>query len=326
MTTLPRRRLGRSSVEVTELGFGASTIGNLYRARDERDAFEAVDRAWQEGIRYFDTAPHYGLGLSERRLGQALAGRPRSEFVLSTKVGRVLEPNPHPQGTDLHAGGFDVPDHLRRRLDYSADGVRRSIEASLERLRLDRIDVVLVHDPDDHADQAIRQAIPALISLRDQGMIGAVGLGMNQWQIPLRAVEQTDLDVVMIAGRWTLLDRSAAPLLNACLSRGVSVIAAAPFNSGLLAREWPPDDAHYDYGRVPPDVLERARGLARECRRAGLTLPNAAMRFPLRHPAVATVVSGMGSDAHVASAADWMRSAIPGDVWDRLEEISRTSR
>jgi D-threo-aldose 1-dehydrogenase len=242
--------------------------------------------------------------------------------VLSTKVGRLLEPNPYPQGTDLHAGGFDVPDTLRRRLDYSADGVMRSIEDSLERLRLDRIDLVLVHDPDDHAEQAIGHAIPALISLRDQGVIGAVGLGMNQWQIPLRAVEQTDLDVVMIAGRWTLLDRSAAPLLHACLSRGVSIIAAAPFNSGLLARDWPPDDAHHDYGPVPPDVLELARGLARECRRAGLTLPKAAMQFPLRHPAVATVVSGMGSDAHVASAANWMRSAIPDDVWDGLDRYA----
>ncbi|WP_447008455.1 aldo/keto reductase [Saccharothrix isguenensis] len=236
MQELPRRPLGTTGVTVTELGFGAAPIGNLYRARPDDVARAAVDAAWAEGVRYFDTAPHYGLGLSERRLGAALASRPRDDYVISTKVGQLLEPNPAPTGSDLPHGGFDVPDDLTRVRDYSADGVLRSIETSLERLGVDRIDIVLVHDPDDHVDQALAEAVPALAALREQGVVGAVGLGMNQWQASLRAVRETDVDVVMVAGRWTLVNRTARPLLDTCAECGVSVLAAAPFNSGLLAR------------------------------------------------------------------------------------------
>ena len=227
------------SLPLTELGLGGGPLGNHTRAISDQQAVETIDAAWAGGVRYFDTAPHYGLGLSERRFGQALRERPRDEFVLSTKVGRLLEPNPHPTGSDLAAADFDVPDDLVRRFDYSRDGVHRSLEASLDRLGLDRVDIVYVHDADDHVDDAIEQAIPALIELRDQGVIGAVGVGMNQWQAPLRMVRETDLDVVMLAGRWTLLDRSGQPLLDECAARGVQIVAAAPFNSGLLARDRP---------------------------------------------------------------------------------------
>ena len=245
---LPRRRVRQTSVLLTEVGFGGASAGNLYRETSDAGAAAALDAAWAGGIRYFDTAPHYGLGLSESRLGAALRSRPRAEFVLSTKVGRLLEDNPSPAGSDLAAGGFAVPDRLRRRLDYSAAGVRRSLEDSLARLGLDRVDVVYVHDADDHVDEAIAGAIPELVRMREEGIIGAAGVGMNQWQAPLRMVRETDLDVVMLAGRWTLLDRSGAPLLAECAARGVSVVAAAPFNSGLLAQPWPPDDAHFNYG------------------------------------------------------------------------------
>src|ERR1700680_4629805 len=177
------RRVGRAGLSVTKLGCGAAGIGGLFKPSPADVARAAVDAAWDAGIRYFDTAPHYGLGISERCLGEALRGRPRDEYVLSTKVGRLLVANPAPTGSDLGSGGFAAPDGLPRVLDYSADGVRRSLDASLQRLGLDRVDIVLVHDPDDHADQAIGEALPALIELREQGVIGAVGLGMNQWQV-----------------------------------------------------------------------------------------------------------------------------------------------
>ncbi len=211
MRTRPLRGL-----HLTELGLGGGPLGNHTRAISDEAALATIDAAWAGGVRYFDTAPHYGLGLSERRIGQALRARPREEFVLSTKVGRLLEPNPHPTGSDLAAADFDVPDDLVRHDDYSRDGVRRSLDASLERLGLDHVDIVYVHDADDHVDEAIEHAIPALIELREQGVIGAVGVGMNQWQAPLRMVRETDLDVVMLAGRWTLLDRSGRPLLEEC--------------------------------------------------------------------------------------------------------------
>lgn len=310
---LPRRTVGTTGVAVSELGFGAAPLGNLYRARSDDDARAAVDTAWDAGLRYFDTAPHYGLGLSERRLGAALRDRPRAEYVVSTKVGRLLVPNARSAGQDPE--GFVVSDDLTRERDYSADGVRRSLESSLTRLGLDRVDIVLVHDPDDHADQALTEAVPALVALRAQGVVGAVGLGMNQWQVPLRAVTETDVDVIMVAGRWTLVDRTAQPLLDACAERGVGVLAAAPFNSGLLARAAPPDGAYFDYGPAPAEMLERARAWARTCDEHGTTLPHAALAFPLRHPAVVSVVTGLGSAAHVRSAAGWTRLPVPEAVW-----------
>jgi D-threo-aldose 1-dehydrogenase len=317
------RRLGRTEAAVTEVGFGAAAIGNLYKPTDDATAAAAVHAAWDAGVRYFDTAPHYGLGLAEQRLGRALAAYPREQYVVSTKVGRLLVSNPAPTGSDLHTGMFAVPDTLTRRLDYSRDGVRRSLEASLQRLGLDRIDVALVHDPDDFVDQTISEAIPALVELREQGVIGAVGVGMNQWQAPLRMVREADLDAVMLAGRWTLVDRSGEPLLAECERRGVSVIAAAPYNSGLLANDWPGDDSYFDYGPVPADMLARARALARVAKQHGNTLPQLAMQFPLRHAATASVVVGMRSPEQAASSAARLTTPVVADVWTDIE--SRTS-
>jgi D-threo-aldose 1-dehydrogenase len=278
----------------------------------------AVDRAWAGGLRYFDTAPHYGLGLSESRLGAALAGWPRDRLTVSTKVGRMLEANPDPSGSDLAAGGFAVPDTLRRRFDFSAAAVRRSLEDSLTRLGLDRVDVVYVHDPDDHVDEAIAGAVPELLRMRDEGRVTAVGVGMNQWQAPLRMVRETDLDVVMLAGRWTLLDRSGEPLLDECAARGVSVVAAAPFNSGLLARAVPAAGALFDYGPAGPQVLARARELAAICARHGVALPAAAVQFPLRHPAVVSVVCGMRTGEQVGSTLDRFATVVPEAAWAEL--------
>jgi D-threo-aldose 1-dehydrogenase len=303
---------------VTELGFGGASLGNLYVQTSDEEARRAVDAAWDHGVRYFDTAPHYGLGLSERRLGAALAGRPRDSYTLSTKVGRLLEPNPAPTGSDLPGGGFAVPDDLVRRFDFSRDGVLRSLEASLGRLGVTRIDIVYVHDPDEHVQQAITHAIPALAQLRDQGVIGAVGVGMNQWQVPLRMVRETDLDVVMLAGRWTLLDRSGTPLLNACADRGVDVVAAAPFNSGLLAADQPSLTAHFNYGPPPAEILSQARALAETCRRHGTRLPAAALRFPLRHPAVVSVVAGLRTAGEVEAVVRLLSAPVPDAAWADL--------
>jgi D-threo-aldose 1-dehydrogenase len=313
MRTRPLR-----SLAVSELGFGGASLGNLYIETSGADARASVDAAWDGGVRYFDTAPHYGLGLSERRLGAALADRPRADYALSTKVGRLLEPNPVPAGSDLDSGGFAVPDDLVRRFDFSRDGVLRSLEASLGRLGVSRVDVVYVHDPDEYVDQVIAEAIPALAELRDQGVIGAVGVGMNQWQAPLRMVREADLDVVMLAGRWTLLDRSGAPLLAECAERGVAVVAAAPYNSGLLARDWPEPGSHFNYGYAPADILDQARSLADICRRHGTRLPAAALQFPLRHPAVTAVVAGMRTADEVKAALRLLAEPVPEAAWAEL--------
>jgi D-threo-aldose 1-dehydrogenase len=311
--------IGTTAAAVTALGFGGASAGNLYTETTGEEATAAVDCAWAGGIRYFDTAPHYGLGLSERRLGAALRHRPREVFVISTKVGRMLEPNPRPAGSDLAAGGFAVPDTLRRRFDFSAAAVRRSLEGSLGRLGLDRADLVYVHDPDDHVDEAIAGAIPELIRMREEGLVSAVGVGMNQWQAPLRMVRETGIDLVMLAGRWTLLDRSGQPLVDECAARGVAVVAAAPFNSGLLARAWPGDGAYFDYGPAPPQVLARARALAGICQRHGVSLPDAAIQFPLRHPAVVSVVGGMRSGEEVTATLARFATVVPDDAWTELD-------
>jgi D-threo-aldose 1-dehydrogenase len=316
------RRLGRTDIELTVLGFGAAPIGNLYREIDDDTALAAVEAAWAGGVRYFDTAPHYGLGLSERRLGRALLGRPRDEFVVSTKVGRLLVPNPTPVGSDLGAGGFAVRDDLIRERDFSRDGVRRSIEASLRRLGLDRVDIVYLHDPEDYMDIALREAIPALVELREEGVIRAIGAGMN-FVAPLRRfVAESDVDAVMVAGRWTLADRSAAPLLRECEGRGVAVVAAAPFNSGLLSQPRPPDDAYFDYLPASPEMLGLARALADVCTKRGIQLPHAAIQFPLLDPAVVTVVTGMRTQEQARTCAQWMRDEVSADIW---AELIRTS-
>ena len=320
-----RRKVGHTMVEVSELGFGGAQIGNLFVPVDDETATLAVEAASDAGVRYFDTAPHYGLGLSERRLGAALAGRPREEFVVSTKVGRVLVPNPSPSGSDLRSGGFEVPDDLTRVFDFTGAGIRRSLDASLERLQLDRIDIVYVHDPDNYLDEAIHEAIPTLLELRDAGVVGAVGAGMNHWQPLLRIVSETDVDVVMLAGRWTLLDRSGEPLLAECERRGVSVVAAAPYNSGLLARPWPADDGRFNYVPAKSNVLAQARALATTCQDYGTALPEAAVAFPLRHPAVASVVAGMRNATQAESTARYISAEIPEPAWRDLDRIATGS-
>lgn len=302
------------------LGLGAAQFGNLNRVTTDEESRAAVDAAWKGGVRYFDTAPHYGLGLSERRLGAALRSRPRDAFVVSTKVGRALVPSPDRQDQqDEH--GFVVPATHRREWDFSRDGIRRSIEQSLARLGLDRLDIVYLHDPDDHWNEASTTGMAALIELRDEGVVGAIGAGMNQSAMLAAFVQQCDVDVVMVAGRYTLLDQSAQrDLLPAALRRGVAVVAAAVYNSGLLSQPVVPDDARLDYADAPADLVERARSIAFICESHGVSLPEAAVRFPLMHPAISSVVVGTRTAVQARSAVDRARATIPDALWSDLAE------
>ncbi|MFE2407274.1 aldo/keto reductase [Kitasatospora sp. NPDC059408] len=311
------RKIRHTPVAVTELGFGGAVIGNLYDVTPESDARAAIDAAWASGIRYFDTAPHYGLGLSERRLGAALRDRPREEYVVSSKVGRLLVPNGQPRGADTE--GFAVRDDLRRQWDFSRDGVLRSIGDTLRRTGLDRLDVVYLHDPDDHWEQAAQEAVPALVDLRDQGVIGAVGVGMNQSAMPARFLRETDLDVVMLAGRYTLLDQSGLDdVLPAARDLGRSVVAVGVFNSGLLARDRPALGMKYDYRDAPAGLVRRASAIAEVCEQHGTTLPAAAIAFPYTHPAVVNVTLGMRDRAQVERNAELHRRPVPAALWEHL--------
>ncbi|MFJ9880073.1 aldo/keto reductase [[Kitasatospora] papulosa] len=314
-----RIRIGSSAVEITELSFGAAAIGNLFTEVDPGQAAAAVDAAWEEGIRYFDTAPHYGLGLSERRLGEALRDRPRAEYTISTKAGRLLDPLT-PAGTAAHSGlsdGFAVPHTHRRRWDFSADGIRRSIEDSLGRLGLDRVDIVYLHDPDHHAEAAFREGYPALEKLRAEGVVGAIGAGMNQTAMLTRFLRETDVDVVLCAGRLTLLDHSALDtLLPEAAARHRDVVVGGVFNSGLLADPRP--DAAYDYAAAPAPLLDRALRIRDVAEGHGVPLRAAALHYPLRHPAVAGVLVGTRSPDEVRDAAAQLRRHVPDALWDDL--------
>ncbi len=305
-------------VELGGLSLGCAQLGNLYREVSDADARATVDAAWTVGVRYYDTAPHYGLGLSERRLGAALAERPREAYVVSTKVGRALDPVDAVVGLD--DDGFVVPATHRRRWDFSRDGIRRSLSESLERLGLDRVDIVYLHDPDDHWDQVVATGYPALAELRAEGVVCAVGAGMNQSAMLAALVRHTDVDVLMLAGRYTLLEQdSLDDLLPLCEQRGVEVVAAGVFNSGLLARPEPATGARYDYGDAPSEVVGRARAIAAICVRHGTTLPAAAIAFPLAHPAVVSVCVGARSAEQIERNASLYRETIAPDLWVELK-------
>src|SRR3954447_3024271 len=310
------RPLGRGGLAVGPLSFGTAPIGNLGRRVGEDEWRVALEAAWETGVRYFDTAPHYGLGLAEQRLAEGLAGR--DGFVVSTKVGRVLAPSASaPEEMDTE--GFAVPaTHVRVR-DYSRDGVLASLESSLERLGLDRVDLLFVHDPDDYRSEALDGAFPALDELRSQGVITSYGAGMNQAEMLADFVRETDLDVVMLAGRYTLLEQGALDdLLPECEARGVSVVAAGVFNSGLLARDRPSEGVTYDYAPAPPELLARVRRIADVLERHGTSLPVAAAQFALAHPVVATVCLGARSAAQVQRNAALFDQSVPAAAWSEL--------
>ncbi|MBF8187202.1 aldo/keto reductase [Nonomuraea sp. K274] len=309
-------RLGSTQVEVTELGFGGGPLGGLFQPLDDDTAAWAMAAAWEHGIRYFDTSPHYGIGTSERRIGEFLQRQARAEFTLSTKVGRLLVPQ---DPADRMDESFQVPAAYRRVWDFSRDGVRRSVEDSLARMGVDRIDTLFLHDAEEHFETALRDGYPALAELRAEGVVGAIGAGMYDNVKLARLVEEADVDVVMLSGRYTLLDQRALDdLFPACERRGVSVLAASVFNSGLLATPRPVPGARYDYMPASDEVLKRTYRLADVCAAHGVPLPAAAMAFPLRHPVVAGVVVGMRSAEEVRRNVSAFGVRIPEQLWADL--------
>lgn len=302
---MPSTTLPRSGLTVGRLALGTAPLATGFWGNTEQRAVATATAAVDHGITLFDTAPLYGSGEAEERLGRALAARPDAERVITTKVGNTV------------VGTGDDRSVVR---DLSADGVRRQLEASLARLGVDRVDIVHVHDPEDALDQAIDDAVPALVSLRDEGVIGAVSVGTNVVATARTFVARCDLDLVMVAGRLTLLDRSALDaLVPELVERGVPMLAAGVFNSGVLAR--PVEGAWFDYAPAPPEVLARVERLAAVCREADVDLQAAALQYPLRCAPVVAVVVGMASPAEVADNCSSLLAPIPGDVWVALDAV-----
>lgn len=314
-----KTRSTKRGLELTEIGLGAAQLGNLYRVTTDVEVAEGVAAAWDAGVRYFDTAPHYGLGLSERRLGEQLRLRLRNEYVISTKVGKLLVPSPE-RADRMDDEGFTVPAVTKRQWDFSRDGILRSVEASLARTKLDYFDVLYMHDPDDHFEQASTEGINTLIELREQGVVKAVGAGMNQAGPLAELIRRADIDLVMCAGRFTLIDDAAlGDLLPTALAHSVGVVVAGVYNSGLLGRERPNNDATFDYGPVPPAILARAHHVADVCESHGVTLPQAAIAYVLRHPAVTSVVVGARGGEQVRQNISRYATVMPEALWKDLE-------
>lgn len=310
-----------NGVQITRLGFGAATQGGLFQAVSELEARSVFQTAWDAGIRYFDTAPWYGFGSSEQRLGAFL--QDKSGYGLSSKVGRLLSPDFPPHPSQFQPDGkpaFDTPSELNVRYDYSYDAAMRSLEDSLRRMNVSRIDIALIHDPDiggSSVEEVVNGCGKALLELRDQGMIGAVGAGMNQWQMPLELARAAPFDVFLLAGRYTLLEQASLPFMDYCAAHGVSVIVGGIYNSGLLAN--PHAGAHYNYAPVSETLLTRALALQDLCLRHGVPLRAVALQFPFRHPAVASVLVAARTSAQLEDNLAMFATPIPNDLWSALQ-------
>ena len=321
-------RLGNGGIDFTELGFGSAPLGNLYRAISDEEAHGVLQAAWDSGSRFFDTAPLYGLGLSETRVGNFLRGKRRDDYVISTKVGRLMKVCPPEQRTGI--GKFFETPNRQEVYDYSYDGVMRSFEASFERTGLDRFDIVFVHDvdifthgskaaSDARIDEFMKSGYYALLSLRDQGVIKAIGGGINEWQVCEALARRGDFDLFLLAGRYTLLEQEALdsflPLRD---ERGIGIVLGGPYNSGILARG-PSDDAQYNYANAPAEVIDRVRRINAACERHGVKMIEAALNFPLRHPSVVSVIPGGQSVTEVKSNRDILGKDIPEALWAELK-------
>jgi D-threo-aldose 1-dehydrogenase len=306
----------RTGVEISRLSLGTAAIGGLYTSVSVEDCTETILTAVDNGINFIDTAPHYGKGTSERRIGRALAGRDRSTFVISTKIGRLLVPST----TDIDDFFMDADNTVERKFDFSASGVRQSLEGSLERLGMDSVEVLFIHDPDENADAAIIEAYPELDRMRSEGIIKAIGVGMNQCETPTRVIKETDIDMVLIAGRYSLLDQRALnELLPTALERNVDIIAAGVFNSGILAN--PVKGATYDYVPASDELLAKAVRIREVLDGHQVSLTSAALQFPLRHPAVKSVLVGCRSAAEVKTNIEAFNTPIENKVWDDLVSV-----
>ena len=321
-------RLGKGGLDFTELGFGSAPLGNLYKAISDDEAHQVVEAAWDSGSRYFDTAPLYGLGLSETRMGRFLKTKNRNDYIISTKVGRTLQVCRPEERTGI-GKFFDTP--IRREIyDYSYDGVMRSFEASFERTGLDRFDILFVHDvdifthgskqaSDARIDEFMKGGYYAVLSLRDQGVIKAFGGGINEWQVCQTLAERGDFDLFLLAGRYTLLEQEALEtFLPLCEKRGIGIVLGGPYNSGILARG-PSETAQYNYADAPTEVIDRVRRINAVCENHGVRMIEAALNFPLLHPAVVSVIPGGQSVAEVNANRAIVGRPIPDSLWAELK-------
>jgi D-threo-aldose 1-dehydrogenase len=318
-------------IALTELGLGTAPLANLYRPVGEAQAQATMEAAWRAGIRYFDTAPLYGLGLSETRLNHFLRGRKRADYVVSTKVGRLLEVCEPSKRTGI-GKFFDTPSR-RERFDYTYDGIMRSLEFSLERLGLDHVDILFVHDidvfthgstdvRDKHVETLMGSGYKALVKLRDEKVIKAFGAGINEWQVPETLLRRGDFDIFLLAGRYTLLEQEAlTSFLPLCEERGVGIVIGGAYNSGILASGAKPG-AMYNYEKAPAGILDKVSVLELVCRAHKVKLPEAALRFPLMHPAVVSVIPGAASSAEIAQNVKTMAKKIPKALWRELKDLS----
>ena len=319
MNPAERVPLGKSRLTVSRLGLGTAPLGGLFQAVAEAAAHAVVERAYEAGLRLVDTAPLYGHGMAEQRVGDVLRRKPRGEFVLSTKVGRLLRPDAPPDPTQYYHGEpfFKGAPPLNPVFDFSFDGVMRSVDESLVRLGLERIDILFIHDPDEHFEEALRGAYRALDRLRSEGTIAAVGAGMNQAAMLARLARAADFDCFLLAGRYTLLDQTGLPeLLPLCHAKNIGVILGGVYNSGILADPRP--GATFNYVPADAELLEKARRLEAACQRHGVPLKAAALQFPLGHPAVASVLVGSRSAAEVDENVRMFRHSIPAALWEDL--------
>lgn len=310
---------------LSPLAFGGAPVGNLYSEVDEAEAERAIRHAWEGGIRHFDTAPYYGFGLSESRIGKVLSGVPRASYTISTKVGRVIEDAAGHRGQD---DGFAV-DGRAARFDYSRVGVRRSLEASLRRLRLEYVDILFLHDigalthGDRHPQvlaQALDEALPEMARMREEGLVGAIGLGVNEEAVCLEVMPRFPLDVIMLAGRYTLFEQHASKaVMERAAATGMAVLVAGPYNSGLLGSGEGPGST-YDYAPASAEIRARAQRYYDVCRRTGAEVGAAALQFPLAHPAVSAVVCGLRSTSEVDAGLLRWRAHVPPATWDALRE------
>ena len=312
-TFLERVRVGSTDLTVTRLGLGTAALGGWPQAVSVDQAVSTIRRAWDRGVRYFDTAPFYGHGNSESNLGWALGKTPREEFTLSSKVGIALDEGPAP--TALYQGAAP----FTPRFDFSAAAIRRSLDESRSRLGFPQIDIAFIHDPDDHHDQASREAYPLLRGLRDAGVLKAIGVGMNSSSALARFAEEADFDCFLVAGRYTLLEQhSLDDLLPIAQARGMSIMVGGSLNSGLLVS--PGQDSFYNYAPAPQDVIDRAQRIESVCTSFEVPLRAAALQFPLAHPAVTALLAGARTPQEVDDTFDMFEAPIPDELWQRLKE------
>ena len=322
-------RTGNGGLTFTELGCGSAPLGNLYYAISDDEAHATLEAAWETGMRYYDTAPQYGLGNSERRMGRFLRPRGRADYVLSTKVGRLLALS-KPEDRLGIGKWFEVPSR-QEVYDYSYDGVMRSVEFSLERTGLDRFDILYAHDLDvfTHGSQAKRDAYidmlfneggyKAMLAMRDQGVVKAIGGGVNEWQAAKMLAERGDMDLFLLAGRYTLLEQEPLEsFLPMCVERGIGIVLGGVFNSGILATG-PVEGAWYNYNPAPPEIMERVAKLEAVCKRHGVRLIDAALRFPLAHPAIVSILVGAKHPREARAAPELLTATIPAALWDDLK-------